>query len=62
MLLEIFVQLLYKNQLTRRPNTYAEDNLLLVEAEDLVLLDQVQCVSVDELTRELGQILLVADQ
>ena len=62
MLLEIFVQLLYKNQLTRRPYTYTKDDLFLVEAEDLVLLDQVQCVSVDELTRELRQILLVADQ
>jgi len=62
MLLEIFVQLLYKNQLTRRPNTYTKDDLFLVKAEDLVLLDQVQCVSVDELARELGQILLMADQ
>jgi len=62
MLLEIFVQLLYKNQLTRRPYTYTKDDLFLVEAEDLVLLDQVQCVSVDELTRELRQKLLVADQ
>ena len=62
MLFEILVKFLDEHKFAGWPHTHSEDDLILVQAEDLALLDQVQGLSVDELALELGQVLLVSHQ